>query len=66
MKFRRTPQERMDMALARLLWRDWKIDTPESMRIVECTKDGTDGSITIVASNRPLCGYWPDEGMGVA
>lgn len=52
MKFRRTPQERIDKALARLLERDWKIDVPGGMRVVEWTKDASDGSITIVASNR--------------
>ncbi len=57
MKLRRTPQEQIDMALARLLERDWK-NTSGGMRIVEWTKDGTDGSITIVASNRQPRDPW--------
>jgi hypothetical protein len=58
MKFRRTPQERIEKALARLLERDWGIVVPGSMRVVEWTKDGSDGSITVVASNRQCNPWW--------
>jgi hypothetical protein len=58
MKFRRTPQERINIALARLLERDSKTDIPGGMRVVEWTQDGTDGSITIVASNRQPRNPW--------
>lgn len=52
MKFRRTPQERIDKALARLLERDWN-QHDAGMCMVEWAIDASDGSITVVATNRP-------------
>lgn len=48
---RRTPHERIDLALAKMLERDWKIKAPR-FSIVSWSRDA-DGVISITASDSP-------------